>query len=265
VRGFVSEAEAEVNPESVIVNPRRLGLLGFVREAARARRVGPVPETVFRLFRPFHGPQLDNLYQQAMADETGSRILREGRSLHPALLDFDRLRALPSGTLGNEYVRFMEGNGIDIVSFAEASLRHMAREDYANDEAWTLVNRGRDTHELIHVVSGYGTDELGEMCELAFNIQEDPRPRATRLAIRINVAGFRRRGYRHAEAVIAEAFRRGARTGLLVVAHWEAMLDWQLEDVRDRLSVSEPPSYEPIPPSGKAPPAYPISSAVRRA
>ncbi len=122
-----------MSTESVVINPRRLGPFGFVREVARARRVGPGPETVFRLLRPFHGPEFDAIYDRAMADETGWRILREGRSLHPVLLDFDRLRSLPSRTLGYEYSRFMEANEIDIVSFSEASLRHMVREDYANN------------------------------------------------------------------------------------------------------------------------------------
>jgi len=162
-----------MQPKSVVVNPRKLGLSGFIREAVRARRVGPGPETVFRLFRPFHGPELDAIYQRVMEDETGRRILLEGRSLQPTLLDFPRLRSLPEGTLGNEYVRFMEENEIDIISFAEASLRHMAREDYANDAVWALVNRARDIHELVHVVAGYGTDELGEMCGLAFTIRQD--------------------------------------------------------------------------------------------
>lgn len=238
---------------SVVRNPRRLGLRGFLREAARARRIGPGPETVFRLLRPFHGPELDALYVRVMADETGRRLLREGRSLQPALLDLARLRALPDGTLGREYARFMDDNGIDIVSFAEASLRHMAPEDYASREAWTLVNRMRDIHELVHVVSGYGTDELGEMCELAFFLREDPRPRATRFAIRVNVASFRRRGYRHAEATIAEAFQRGADSRLLTIVDWEPMLDRPLDEVRRTLGVSDPPRYEPIPPTGEAP------------
>ncbi len=109
--------------KSVVINPRRLGPLGVIRELARARRVGPGPETVFRLFRPFHGPRFDAIYDRVMADETGRRILSEGRSLHPVLLDFDRLRSLPSETLGCKYVRFMEANEIDIVSVAAASLR----------------------------------------------------------------------------------------------------------------------------------------------
>ncbi len=221
-----------MSTKSVVVNPRKLGPLGFVREVVRARRVGPGPETVFRLLRPFHGPEFDAIYDRVMADETGRRILREGRSLHPVLLDFDRLRSLSSGTVGYEYVCFMEANEIDIVSFAEASLRHMAREDYANEEAWALANRLRDIHEIVHVISGYGTDVLGEMCELAFKIREDPRPRAARFAIRVNVANFRRNRSRHAEAAIGQAFQRGCRVGLMVGADWEAMMDWQLALIR---------------------------------
>ncbi len=240
--------------KSVVINRRRLGPLGLIRELAWARRAGMVPEAVFRLFRPFHGPKFDVIYDRVMADETGRRILREGRSLHPVLLDFDRLRSLPSGTLGCEYVRFMEANEIDIVSFAEASLRHMAREDYANDEAWTLANRLRDIHEIVHVISGYGTDLLGEMCEIAFAIREDPRPRAACFEIRTNVATFRRNGHRHAEAAIGQAFQRGRCVSLMVGADWEAMMDWQLDDVRARLGIAQPPSYEPIPLTGESPP-----------
>jgi len=253
-----------VRSESVVLNPRRLGPLGFIREAVRARREGPGPETVFRLLRPFHGPELDGIYARVMADQTGRRILREGRSLHPVLLDFERLRSLPRETLGNAYVRFMEENGIDIVSFAEASWRHMDRADYANDEAWTLANRLRDIHEIVHVLSGYGTDELGEMCELAFNLREDPRPRATWFAIRVNVASFERRGFHHGLATIEAAARRGCRAGLLVAADWEAMLDWKLGDVRAQLGIGSPPAYDPIPPTGEAPALVDLLRSMRQ-
>lgn len=225
--------------------PRTIGVPGA--QAARARGAGPVSEKVFRLLRRFHGPALDEIYDRVVADEAGRRILTRGRSLQLTLLDFDRLRALPDGTLGWEYVRFMETNQIDIVAFAEASLRYMAREDYANDEASTLVNRARDIHELVHLVSGYGTDDLGEMCELAFFIREDPPPGTSRLAIRINMAAFRRRGYRHSEAAIAQAFQRGARAGLPLAADWEGMTSEPLSSVRRSLGISEPPPYDPIP------------------
>ena len=241
---------------SVVVNPRTLGPLGLVRELRRAREVGPSPETVFRLLRPFHGPELDAIYGRCMADPVARRLLEAGRSLHPALLDLPRLRDLPADTLGHAYARFMDENGIDIVSFTEASLRTMERADYANDEAWTLANRLRDIHELVHVVSGYGTDELGEMCELAFNIGEDPRPRATWLAVRANLGLFRRLGATHTEEAVREAYERGQRTRLLVGADWEALLDEPLEAVRRTLGIEAPPRhYAPFPEAGPPLPA----------
>ncbi|MDJ0790033.1 MAG: Coq4 family protein [Myxococcota bacterium] len=238
---------------SVVLNPRKLGPVRLVRELARARRTGPVPETVFRLLRPFHGPELDTIYDRCMRDDTARRILEEGRSLHPVLLDFRRLRSLPDGTLGREYARFMDENEIDIVSFAEASWKHMVREDYANDAAWTLANRLRDIHEIVHVISGYGTDVLGEMCEIVFNIREDPRPRAAWFAVKTNLVKFRRMGAPEAEATIREAHARGQRAGLMVGTDWEALLDWPLEDVRRKLGISPPPSYVPIPGPGGPP------------
>ena len=87
-----------------IVGPR-------VAEHARALRV-----TGGRLFIEVDS----SVWSQELSLMT-RRILREGRSLQPALLDFDRLRSLPSGTLGHEYVHFLEANEIDIVAFAEAS------------------------------------------------------------------------------------------------------------------------------------------------
>lgn len=58
---------------------------------------------------------------------------------------------------------------------------------------------------------------------------------------------------RHAEAAVAEAFRRGADSRLFTIADWEAMLDWPLDEVRRTLGVSDPPPYQPIPPTGEAP------------
>lgn len=243
----------------VVLNPRSLGPLGLLRELTRARRAGPGPETVFRLLRPFHGPQLDSIFARCMGDPTARRILEQGRSLHPVLLDADRLRGLADGTLGREYLRFMEANQIDIVSFAEASWKYMLREDYASEEAWTLANRLRDIHEIVHVISGYGTDVLGEMCELVFNLQEDPRPRATWIAVRANIAAFRRLGALHAEDAIRHAYRRGQRAGLMVGADWEAMLDWPLERVRETLGIDPPAPYAPVPATGEPdlPPPHP--------
>jgi hypothetical protein len=93
---------------------------------------------------------------------------------------------------------------------------------------------------------------LGEMCELVFNIREDPRRAASMSAIRVNISIFRRHGYRHAEAAIQQAFERGCRVGLMVGSDWESMIDWRLEDVRAHLGIREVPTYRPIPATAEA-------------
>src|SRR4051812_26910415 len=45
-----------------------------------------------------------------MATDAGRRLLAEQPRIDRAHVDFDALRALPEGTLGREYVRFLEDN-----------------------------------------------------------------------------------------------------------------------------------------------------------
>ncbi|HRI10088.1 MAG TPA: Coq4 family protein, partial [Nannocystaceae bacterium] len=73
-------------------------------------------------------------------------------------LDLQALARLPDGTLGREFVRYFERNGIQpfVTSFPIES-----DVDY-------LSKRYRETHDLFHVITGYGTDELGEMELQAF-------------------------------------------------------------------------------------------------
>ena len=37
-------------------------------------------------------------------------------------------------------------------------------------------SRHRDTHDLLHVLTGYGRDPLGEQCVLAFTFSQSPSP-----------------------------------------------------------------------------------------
>ena len=66
--------------KSVVINRRRLGPLGLMRELAWARRAGMVPESVFRLFRPYTVNVLS----------AASSILSETLSEGPARLWWER-------------------------------------------------------------------------------------------------------------------------------------------------------------------------------
>lgn len=88
----------------------------------------------------------------------GRRMLDERPTLQGRELDLEALARLPAGTLGHEFMRYFRDNGIEpfVTTFPIES-----DVDY-------LSKRYRETHDLFHVLTGYGTDEPGEMELQAF-------------------------------------------------------------------------------------------------
>ena len=234
----------------VIRNHRRLGPLQFLRsyqELRRARATGD-PEIVLRFMRPFHTRQFERTFFCVLADSVGRRLLDEDRSLLPALSDLQSLRALPEGSLACEYARFMEEEELSVTDFAEASLASMSELDYGDRRAWTLAQRLRDMHDLIHVVSGYGRDLLGEMAVLSFSAGRPERGGNYRLSFILRLAQwkFARSGRPDAAGVLRVAAERGTRAAFLPAVEWERLLPLPLPLVRERLGISPPPGYEPV-------------------
>jgi ubiquinone biosynthesis protein COQ4 len=106
----------------------------------------------------------------------------------------------------------------------------------------------RDMHDLIHVVSGYGRDLLGEMAVLSFSSGTRKRGASYRLALLLRLVRFRfaRRGRPDAAEVLRTASQRGEKAAFLPAVAWEELLPLPLATVRERLAISPPPSYEPI-------------------
>lgn len=235
---------------SVIRNRRRLGPLELLRSYQKLRRARATgdPRIVLGFMRPFHTRQFERTFFRVLEDPVGRRLLEEEHSLLPALSDLEALWALPEGSLGREYARFMQDEELSITDFAEASLASMNELDYADPRAWTLAQRLRDMHDLIHVVSGYGRDLLGEMSVLSFSSGRPGRGENYRLSFILRLARWRfaRSGRPDAVGVLRTAEERGARAAFLPAVEWERLLPLPLSAVRERLNVSAPPAYEPI-------------------
>ena len=234
----------------VLRNRRRLGPLALLRSYQELRKVRATgdPEIVLRFMRPFHTGQFERTFARVLADPVGSRLLEEERSLLSVLSDLRSLWALPEGSLGREYARFIEEEELSITDFAEASLASMNESDYEDRRAWILAQRLRDMHDLIHVVSGYGRDLLGEMAVLSFSSGAPKARENYRLFFVLRLAKwqFVRSGRPDAVGVLRAAEERGARAAFLPAVEWECLLPVPLPVVRERLGISPPPAYEPI-------------------
>ncbi|HEX8433487.1 Coq4 family protein [Archangium sp.] len=94
-----------------------------------------------------------SLAQQLQRSEEGRRMLSERPSLQGKELDLTVLERLPEGTLGHAFARYFRDNKI---SPFETTLE-------LKDDIDVIGKRYRETHDLLHVLTGYGTDVVGEM------------------------------------------------------------------------------------------------------
>ncbi|MCT2558066.1 Coq4 family protein [Tsuneonella sp. YG55] len=94
--------------------------------------------------------------------------------LAPILDDHDALRKLPAGSVAHAYCDFMESEGLTAAGLvAESEKAGRPRHD---DLVQWFGFRQRDTHDLMHVLTGYGRDALGEQCVLLFTHGQQPAP-----------------------------------------------------------------------------------------
>lgn len=94
-----------------------------------------------------------SLVQQLQRSEQGRRMLSERPSLQGKELDLSALERLPEGTLGHEFARYFRDNKI---SPFETTLELKNDIDF-------IGKRYRETHDVLHLLTGYGTDVVGEM------------------------------------------------------------------------------------------------------
>ena len=103
---------------------------------------------VFHIVRALTGSSFERLYQRVLAHPTGRIVLDEKRNLLPVLQDRDRLRALPEGTLGREYARFLDREGISAEGLVEASNEDQDALVFLDDRARVLSSRRLRTGAL---------------------------------------------------------------------------------------------------------------------
>jgi ubiquinone biosynthesis protein COQ4 len=203
-------------------------------------------DLVFVIIRSLSGDSFERLFRRTLADATGARILAERRCLLDALSNRERLRALPQGTLGREYARFMDCAELSADGLVEASMAEDPRRDYFLDErAERLSHRLRDMHDLWHVTAGYDRDLLGEDALLAFTYAQT-RNRGVAFVSLMGCLNLSRSGHRHAWRTVVQAWRRGRRARLLSAVDWEALLERPLPEVRRDLGLAEPPRYRAV-------------------
>lgn len=184
-------------------------------------------DQVFALGEALNAPAFARMLAQFDADPVGRDLLARRASLDTRSIDLAVLGALPDGTLGREYVRFLRDNAID----PDVWRPPQAWEDR---HSW-LSHRLRQTHDILHVLTGCTSDVAGEIVLQAFSFAQTRAPSCLIIALfgtlkhRARHAGLARRAWR--------AWRIGRRAQFLGPVPWELLWRERVEILRERFHV----------------------------
>lgn len=202
-------------------------------------------EQVFHIIEALRDNRFVASAERFFATSTGKQILERQEYLPHLLDDHARLRKLPMGSLAHAYCDFMEKEGLTAQGLVDEFDKFRTGKPRYDDMLERYSNRLRDTHDLFHVLTGYGRDALGEQCVLAFSYSLNPSWGVLFLAW----AGARElKKTVSTGAPIYAAVREGHRMGRAALnpAHQdiEALLAEPLAEARKRLNIVPPVTYQ---------------------
>ena len=199
---------------------------------------------VFHIIEALNGGSARADLKRFAASKNGPALLRRRTFLPDILDDHAPLKRLPAGSLGRVYVEFMEREGLTAHGLVEESLAQRAHHQTYDDDLLWYSNRLRDTHDMYHVLTGYGRDALGEDALLGYTHSQHGGLGVNFIAFMGNrqIAKEAPKQAR-VKAVLAEARRNGKRADRIVEQDIEAILDQPLHEVRERLNIQKPVLY----------------------
>ncbi|MDP4605128.1 MAG: Coq4 family protein [Erythrobacter sp.] len=198
---------------------------------------------VFKIFESLPSKSFLPRVQELALSENGEHLRRTEPRLPTILDDHAALRRTPLGSLAHAYCDFMEAEGLSAAGLvAEAESLGWAK--YPDLVQW-FMERSRDTHDLFHVLTGYGRDALGEQCVLLFTHGQSPSQ--GHLLIGYAGAANIRKMARGSKAPVFGAVRQAHRTGKgaprLIEQPIRALLAQPLDEVRTMLRIPQPTAY----------------------
>jgi ubiquinone biosynthesis protein COQ4 len=174
------------------------------------------------------GDRLQHHAARLLQTEAGRALFAERPEINGATVDLEQLGRYDEGTVGRAFAQYFAENGI---------LPLECEWDVRNDSDY-LLQWYRQTHDLHHIIMGYGTDAIGEMEVQAFMMGNI----GFRHSVFILVASalVRPAGlppiWKYWDRLVA-AYRRGKRAGDMFAVRFDHSFAATLETLRTELAI----------------------------
>lgn len=201
-------------------------------------------EEVFHIFESLPWRNLRETGQRFLRSDAGQAVRAKEPYLPAILDDHAALREMPEGSLAHAYCDFMEREGLTAQGLVDEFDKFARDREKFDDQFTWYLNRMRDVHDMLHVLTGYGRDALGEACVLAFTYSQQPS--LANLFIGY-LAGLNINKQTQRSAPVLRAVREGQRLGKACPRLCEQsiteLLPLPLEEVRKRLNITSAVHY----------------------
>jgi ubiquinone biosynthesis protein COQ4 len=172
-----------------------------------------------RFLLPTEGKSFERSLAAFRATPAGRELLLRRPDFRALYCNVATLEACPPGSLGHWYAEFMTVHGLEFDFYVDEVIETSAR--FSDDAARVWFHtRIYGSHDLRHVLAGYGPDVLGEVCLLWFRFAQTWHIGILALSLLglFNLM-FLRRG--PAVGPLLEAYQRGRRAAPLDFLPWE--------------------------------------------
>ncbi len=175
--------------------------------------------------------QLSHLLSIGVFDSDEGRALLRDQP-HPARLPWAELRSMADGTVGREWVRFLDDHNLD------AALTLQPTPYTTNPDAAYLLHRIRQCHDLWHVLIGLGTRGHEEVLVHSFSLAQTGFPSSVVLVALGSLKHMvLEKRWRCLRRDLLAAHRIGQRAKPLLGVYWERHLEVPLDEMRARLKL----------------------------
>lgn len=202
---------------------------------------------VFAFFDAVNGRSQEDWFDRFFASGYGRRIVADHRRVGRVLTDRTTLESHGPGTFAAAYLHYLDSENLHPEGVHEAHWAQapddMARLKAHHPELYALTYMMALTHDLYHVLTGYGRDPLGEALLLVFTGAQTGS-RGSRLLGRM--AGLRIRSEIPSWPVgrmMAEARRLSRTATNFASVDLLELLPLPLDEARARLNVGKPELY----------------------
>ncbi len=202
---------------------------------------------VFEIMRALAGRSFPKGYARLLRTREGGRQAALAVEFADRLEDRAWLETFGEGTVGAAYRDFIAPRALSAYGLAADSRKLNDTDiDVQHPVAW-YVRRLRDVHDVWHVLTGYGTDALGEACVVAFSYTQTGSLGFALIAAGAACEFARGAGGPAYAKAIWQAYRHGHEAAWLPALDYEALFGESLDAARERLRILPPTAYDAIP------------------